>query len=103
MFAAATAVVVIAISGGGFPVASSGCPDHRLDAGTRIAANAQAVQVARRRCRPQPTGAELAERLAAEVAQPPTSVTDNLSIADQRRLQALLERMLALETWLSDG
>lgn len=41
-----------------------------------------------------PDGAELAERLYAEVGRSLSAMTNELVPADQRRLQALLERML---------
>ena len=41
-----------------------------------------------------PDGAELAERLYAEVGRSLSAMTNELIPADQRRLQALLERML---------
>jgi DNA-binding MarR family transcriptional regulator len=41
-----------------------------------------------------PDGAELAERLYAEVGRSLSAMTSELIPADQRRLQALLERML---------
>jgi DNA-binding MarR family transcriptional regulator len=43
-----------------------------------------------------PDGAELAERLYAEVGRSLSAMTNELIPADQRRLQALLERMLGL-------
>ena len=42
-----------------------------------------------------PDGAELAERLYAEVGRSLSAMTNELIPADQRRLQALLERMLS--------
>jgi DNA-binding MarR family transcriptional regulator len=42
----------------------------------------------------RPDGAELAERLYAEVGRSLSAMTNELIPADQRRLQALLERML---------
>jgi DNA-binding MarR family transcriptional regulator len=41
-----------------------------------------------------PDGAELAERLYAEVGRSLSAMTNELIPADRRRLQALLERML---------